>query len=60
MSLVSCRECKAEVSEYADVCPKCGISTPGQVRIWTGVVKRALIVAFAGYLIYVIAVSIGP
>lgn len=58
MALIACRECKAEVSEYADVCPKCGISTPGQIRVRFGIVKRALLVGFACYLIYVIAVAL--
>jgi len=44
MSLVPCRECRAIVSEYADTCPQRGIATPGRVRIWSGVIKRALVV----------------
>lgn len=29
MALVECKECKATVSDKAEICPKCGIKYPG-------------------------------
>jgi hypothetical protein len=32
MAIIACRECAAEVSEYASKCPKCGIWQPNKQR----------------------------
>jgi len=29
VALVECKECSAEISESAAICPQCGIATPG-------------------------------
>ena len=31
MALDNCKECKAEISDLAEVCPKCGIPAPTTV-----------------------------
>lgn len=48
MALVPCRECGKEVSDAAEKCPYCGISTPSKTRrqrklIITGIVLLLLI-----------------
>jgi len=55
MSLVKCRECKAEVSSIAKTCPSCGIKKPGSKRLglwYCGiVVVMVLGVIFTGNIV---------
>ncbi|ATM95782.1 Uncharacterised protein [Yersinia frederiksenii] len=48
MALKNCRECNAQVSSEARVCPHCGIKKPYQSRVKS--IILILIIAFVGYV----------
>ena len=50
MAITVCRECKAEVSDRADSCPKCGVKSPGRrgLRKSTGCILAIGVVALLG------------
>lgn len=42
MALIKCKECKKEVSEFANKCPHCGVNNPDP----KGCLKGVLVIAF--------------
>lgn len=49
MALVNCSDCKAEVSDQAKTCPKCGAKLKGSIVKWFFIVPAVLLVIFLGY-----------
>jgi len=39
MGMTTCRECGKDVSDAADTCPHCGVTSPSQTDHWIGVLK---------------------
>jgi hypothetical protein len=50
MALVKCKECKADVSSFAKVCPKCGIKDPG-TKWWHKLVGAVVLVFVIVFLL---------
>ena len=46
MALISCPECKADVSDQAKTCPKCGAKLKGSLLKWFFIVPVILVIAF--------------
>ena len=54
MGLITCRECKAEISDSASSCPKCGAKKP------TSIGKTVAIVIGVGVILFLAAVVFSP
>ena len=50
MALVKCKECKADVSGFAKVCPKCGVKDPG-TKWWHKLVAAVVLVFVVVFLL---------
>ena len=49
MALICCPECKADVSDQAKTCPKCGAKLKGSLLKWFFIVPAILVIAFLIY-----------
>jgi RNA polymerase subunit RPABC4/transcription elongation factor Spt4 len=53
MAMIACRECKAEVSDDASICPTCGADDPSLVMHWVKTLFGVLLaLALAAYLLH--------
>jgi len=59
MSLLSCRECKNQVSSDAVSCPQCGVPSPGKVdRDEKGKILQGEIGPFLGIVLLILGIYI--
>jgi RNA polymerase subunit RPABC4/transcription elongation factor Spt4 len=49
MALIACRECGREVSNWARMCPHCGLPSPGTWGVWRYSWSLILVVALIYY-----------
>lgn len=54
MALIKCKECGAEVSDKADVCPKCGAPFKLRVKGPSGCMMILLVLIGVAFLFYFI------
>jgi hypothetical protein len=52
MALISCRECRSEISDSAATCPRCGVASPGGAGTMT-FVRPSLMGGAVGIEVYV-------
>lgn len=52
MALIKCKECKKEVSEFANKCPHCGIKNPDPKDWLKGILGLAFIVGVAWFFLH--------